>query len=81
MNIKRFKKNAKFRLIHGPVHVYVTANQIRNGIGDNMRFNAATQKALDAFEFARSGSDVTRFTVGMSGTWEGLAIQLDYMGS
>lgn len=71
--MKRLPQNTKLRIIHGPVSVYTTAKKIRNGLGDFIKFNAATQKALDAMEFMRQ----TEPCVGLCGTWEGLSIQID----
>jgi len=76
MTIKRFNQNQKFRIIVGDACFYATANQIRYGVGDFAKCNAATQKALDALEFQRSGSDVLAFSTGLAGTWEGMSIQL-----
>jgi hypothetical protein len=78
MQIKRFKQSQKFRLIVGPACFYATAKQIRNGVGDFGQCNAATQKALEALEFQRSGSGVAdQCTTGLAGTWEGLAVQIN----
>jgi hypothetical protein len=73
MNIKRFKQTQRFRLIVGPACFYATAKQIRNGVGDFVNCNAATQKALDALEFSRAGGPA----VGLSGTWEGISVQIN----
>jgi hypothetical protein len=78
MTIKRFKQSARFRVIVGEVSFYATAKQIRNGVGDFVKCNAATQKALDALEFTRSGSGAAdQSAVGLAGTWEGLQVQLN----
>lgn len=77
MTIKRFKQTQKFRIISGNVSFYATAKQIRNGIGDFTKFNAATQKALDAFEYYRSGTGIEATSTGMAGTWEGTQIQIN----
>ena len=77
MEIKRYKAKQKFRVIVGNACFYATASQIRNGVGDFMKCNAATQKALDALEYTRSGSGVAdQCASGIAGTWEGLPIQL-----
>ncbi len=82
--IKRFKQSQKFRVIVGPACFYATAKQIRNGVGDFMTCNAATQKALETLEFQRSGgyqnAGVLAFSTGLAGTWEGLAVQLNIAG-
>jgi hypothetical protein len=81
MTIKRFKQTQKFRIIVGDTVYaacfYATARQIRNGVGDFVKCNAATQKALDALEFQRSGSGIAdQCSVGLAGTWEGVPVQL-----
>ena len=77
MIIKRFKQTQKFRVIVGQACFYATAKQIRNGVGDFTNCNAATQKALDALEFQRSGVDILACSTGLAGTWEGLQVQLN----
>lgn len=78
MDIKRFKQTQKFRVIVGQACFYATAKQIRAGVGDFTQCNAATQKALDALEFTRSGNGLAdQCAVGMAGTWEGLQVQLN----
>lgn len=77
MKIKRFKQSQKFRVIVGSACFYATATQIRNGVGDFTKCNAATQKALDALEYIRSGAGIAdQCTSGLAGTWEDLAVQL-----
>ena len=73
MTIKRFKQTQRFRLVVGEACFYATARQIRSGVGDFTQCNAATQKALDALEFSRADGPA----VGLSGTWEGLAVQIN----
>jgi hypothetical protein len=78
MVIKRFKQTQKFRVIVGQACFYATAKQIRNGVGDFVKCNAATQKALDSLEFTRSGKGLAdQCASGLAGTWEGLQIQLN----
>lgn len=78
MTIKRFKQSQKFRVIVGTACFYATAKQIRNGVGDFAQCNAATQKALDALEFTRSGSGAAdQCAMGLAGTWENLQVQLN----
>ena len=75
--IKRFKQTQRFRVNVGKVSFYATAKQIRNGVGDFMTCNAATQKALDTLEFMRSGEGTAEGAAcGIGGTWEGMAVQL-----
>ena len=77
MDIKRFKPTQKFRVIVGEACFYATARQIRAGVGDFTKCNAATQKALDTLEFQRSGDDILACSTGLAGTWEGLQVQLN----
>lgn len=81
MDIKRFKQSQKFRIIVGDTVYaacfYATAKQIRAGVGDFVKCNAATQKALDALEFQRSGTDALACSSGLAGVWEGVPVQLD----
>lgn len=78
MKIKRFRQTQRFRLIIDNASFYATARQIRNGIGALGACNAATQKALDALEYTRSGNGTAEFACsGIAGTWEGLNVQLD----
>jgi hypothetical protein len=77
MDIKRFKAAQKFRVIVGQVSFYATAKQIRAGVGDFVTCNAAVQKALDSLEYTRSSGGVLSSTVGQSGTWEGMNVQLN----
>jgi hypothetical protein len=78
MEIRRYKQNAKFRVIVDSACFYATAKQIRSGLGDFSQCNAAVQKALDALEFTRSGSGAAEHAAcGIAGTWEGLNVQLD----
>jgi hypothetical protein len=78
MQIKRFKQAQRFRVIVGPACFYATAKQIRNGVGDFAKCNAATQKALETLEFQRSGKSIAdQCTIGLAGTWEGLNVQLN----
>ena len=74
----KFKNSQKFRVIVGSASFYSTAKQIRYGVGDFMQCNAATQKALDALEFTKSGSGVAdQCACGIAGVWEGLNVQLN----
>ena len=77
MKVQRFKQTQKFRVIVGQACFYATVKQIRNGVGDFAKCNAATQKALDALEFTRSGTGIAdQCASGLAGTWEGLQVQL-----
>lgn len=78
MKITRFKQTQRFRVIVGSACFYATAKSIRAGVGDFNQCNAATQKALDALEFTRSGRGAAEFAaVGIAGVWEGLNVQLN----
>ena len=78
MKIQRFKQAQRFRVIVGQACFYATAKQIRNGVGDFTKCNAAVQKCLDSLEFTRSGKGIAeQCTIGQAGTWEGLAVQLN----
>jgi hypothetical protein len=78
MQIKRFKQSQRFRVIVGAACFYATVKQIRNGVGDFTKCNAATQKALDAMEYTRSGGGTAEAAAsGIAGTWEGINIQLN----
>ena len=77
MKIQRFKQAQRFRVIVGAACFYATAKQIRNGVGDFVKCNAATQKALDALEFTRSGEGLDQCAIGLAGTWEDIAVQLN----
>jgi hypothetical protein len=77
MQIKRFKQTQRFRVIVGAACFYATAKQIRSGVGDFVKCNAATQKALESLEFTRSGKGIDQCAVGLAGTWEDIAVQLN----
>ncbi len=78
MQVKRFPQTKRFRIIVGDSCFYATAKQIRFGVGDFSKCNAAVQKALDALEFTRSGEGLAdQCAVGLAGTWEGLNVQLN----
>lgn len=76
--IKRFDQNQKFRVIISDISFYATASNIRKGVGDTAKPNAAIQKCLDALEFQRSGSGLAdQCASGLAGVWEGFNVQLD----
>lgn len=77
MQIKRFPQSKKFRVIVGDACFYVTAKDIRNGVGDFAQCNAATQKALDTLEFQRMSDKQGMKSMGVGGTWEGIVVQLN----
>ena len=77
MNIDRLKPTQKIRLVSGPVHLQTTISKVRSGLGDSYSFNAATQKAVDALEYSRSGTIVSAKPIGISGIWEGIPVQVD----
>jgi hypothetical protein len=71
------KVSQKLRLIMNGVHLYTTVKQIRNGIGDEYRTNAAAQKCLASLEYMREMEPVK--PVGLTGTWEGRNVQIDML--
>ena len=78
MNITRFSTDQKFRVIISDISFFTNASNIRRGIGDTAKPNAAVQKCLDALEFIRSGTGVAEQCArGLSGKWEGFNVQLD----
>lgn len=77
MQIQRFKQSQRFRIIIGDACFYSTAKQIRYGIGDFVKANAAVQKALDALEGTRSNDDALSCASGLAGIWEGLQVQIN----
>ena len=77
MKMYRYKQAQRFRVIVGDACFYATARQIRAGVGDFGRCNAATQKALDALEYIKSGAGVAdQCASGIAGTWENHNVQL-----
>lgn len=74
-DIKRFGQSRKIRLIINDIHIITRVSNVRAGIGDSYRTNAATQKALDALEFKNSW--IRRNSI--SGVWEGINVQLDLL--
>ena len=66
----KFKQSQRFRIICGEVCFYTTKKQIASGLGDFYKFNAAVQKALVCLETEAPH-------IGISGTWEGLQIQIN----
>lgn len=78
MKINRYPQGKKFRVIVESACFYATAKQIRYGIGDFVKCNAAVQKALDALEYTRSGTGAAdQAACGIAGVWEGMNVQLN----
>jgi hypothetical protein len=78
--IKRLKQSQKMRIIISGVGIYTTAKQIRYGLFGFVSQVAASQKALDALEFTRSGKGFAdKYTTGIGGTWENIQVQLDIL--
>lgn len=77
MNIDRLKPSQKIRVVSEHVHLHTTVSKVRSGLGDSYSFNAATQKAVDALEYSRSGTIVSTKPIGISGQWEGIRVQID----
>ena len=69
------KVSQKLRLVINGIHFYTTAKQIRNGIGDEYRSNAAAQKCLLVLENMREHEKFP--PVGLAGTWEGYNVQIN----
>jgi hypothetical protein len=76
MQMKRFPQSKRFRVIIGDACFYATAKQIRYGVGDLGKCNAALQKALETLEFQRMSDQRGMKSMGLAGTWEGLQVQL-----
>jgi GTP cyclohydrolase III len=78
MQVTRFTKDAKFRVIINDISFFSTAGDIRRGVGDTAKPNAAIQKCLDALEFIRSGEGAAEQCAhGLAGKWEGFSVQVD----
>lgn len=76
--MKKFTSAQKFRVIVESACFYASAKQIRSGIGDFVKCNAAVQKALDALEYTRSGTGAAdQAACGIAGVWEGMNVQLN----
>lgn len=69
------KPTQKLRLVINGIHFYTTPREIRRGIGDEYRGNAATQKCLLVLEGMREYDKIP--PVGLNGVWEGYNVQLD----
>ena len=79
MNIKRFKKSQKIRVIVTGVCIYTTVKFIRDEILlGYIDQNVAVTRALEALEYIRSGTGAAdKSTKGLCGNWENIDIQLD----
>jgi hypothetical protein len=79
MNIKRFKKSQKIRVIISGVCIYTTVKSIRDEfLLGYMKQNVAANRALEALEYIRAGSGAAdKSTKGLCGVWENIDIQLD----
>ncbi len=75
--IKRFPGTQKFRIVSGAVCFYATANKIREGVGDFVKFNSASLQCLEALEKTRSGNDAMSCASGLAATYEGIQVQID----
>lgn len=74
----KFTAGQRFRIITGSACFYSTAQQIRAGCGDFVRFNTAVQEALTALENTRKGAGAAeQCAVGIAGEWAGVNVQLD----
>lgn len=77
--MKRLKQSQKMRIIISGVAIYTTVKQLRWSLFGFSNQAAASQKALDALEFIRSGKGADSCATGLGGTWEGLQVQLDML--
>lgn len=77
MKIQSFKAAQKFRVIVGAASFYVTARQIRRGVGDFTKCNSAVLYALNQLELTRSTDDAMACASGLGCTFEGLQVQLN----
>ena len=73
--MKVLKASQKLRLVINGIHFHTTAKQIRYGIGDEYRGNAASQKCLLVLESMRRVEKIA--PCGLAGHWEGYNVQLD----
>jgi len=77
--MKSLKQSQKVRIIVSGVAIYTTVKQIRFGLFGFTNQNLGANQALDALESARRTDSVADRTVGLSGTWSQLRIQLDIL--
>ena len=78
--MKTLKQSQKVRIIVSGVAIYTTVKQLRYGLFGFTNQNLGANQALDALELARAGEPVRKCrTVGISGTWSQLQIQLDML--
>lgn len=70
----KFKQSQKFRVIVSGVSVYVTAKQIKWGIGDQISTNRAV---YEAFAHLKTMKCKENATVGLCGNFVGIAVQID----
>jgi hypothetical protein len=76
----KFKKSQRFRVIIHSVHLFTTAWDIRMGVGDNTRQNAAIQDALIALELIKGGTGAADAAAcGLGGCWQDYQVQLNVM--
>lgn len=68
------RANQKLRIIINSVSIFTTPKQIRNGLGDFYKVNAAAQKCLLVLEDMRENEKFP--PVGLAGTWEGMNVQI-----
>lgn len=75
--MKQFKQSQKIRVIVSGVGFYTTVKEVRNSMFCFTAQNAAVQKAVCALEGIRNNQSIEdKRTVGISGMWEGLQVQL-----
>jgi hypothetical protein len=69
----KFKQSQKFRVIVSGVSVYVTAKQIKWGIGDQIGTNRAV---YEAFAHLKSMNSKENSTLGLCGNFVGIPVQI-----
>lgn len=65
----------KYRVVMNGVHFFTTDKEIKRGVGDEYKTNAALQKALLVLEDMRANNSIP--PIGLAGHWEGKNVQLD----
>lgn len=72
------RNTQRLRVIINGVSFFSTVRQVRDGVGDFTKVNAAAAEALTALELTRASDGIAeQCTVGLSGTWHGFQVQLN----
>ena len=78
--MKLLKQSQKVRIIVSGVAIYTTVKQIRYGLFGFVNQNLAATQALEALDSMRNRKgSAADSTVGISGTWSQLQVQLDML--